>query len=1054
MSPAFDRPADFNPELFREPESIDRGAPFWSWNGRLDRARLLRQLDVYEEMGLGGAHLHPRTGLATPYLGDEFLDHVRAVADEADRRGLHAWLYDEDRWPSGFAGGLATTDERHRLRHLRLSRTRIAAGESRPCPTHHGEPLPLSERRFVAAWALTFDKGLLKGRRLISEDASASPGETLLYAYLEVPPAWTWFNNTQYVDTLNPAAMRAFIDATHERYAHAVGDRFGTVIPAIFTDEPLFRGMDLPYSASDERDIILSWTDDLSESYLAAYDEDLLAVLPDVLYDRADGRHRPARWRFHNHHTDRFSQAFAGQIGAWCAEHGIALTGHMMAEDSLGSQTTWVGEAMRSLRHFQLPGIDMLCDRAELTTAKQAQSAARQTGAPGTLSELYGVTNWDFPFAGHKRQGDWQAALGVITRVHHLTWYQMSGEAKRDYPASMGEHSPWWRRYRVVEDHFARLNVALKSGRPRCRVAMIHPIESYWLVHGPAACARERERLEAGFAHSLSWLLEDLIDVDLVSEAVLAELRATDAAPSPGGGQPDSDPRFVVGGMAYETVVVPPSITLRSATLAALTEFAERGGTVVVMDGGPELVDAGRPATAADLAGFVAVGAQRSTLLGALEPFRDVRLARADGSSPGGVVHQVRELPDGGWIVFVSRFDEDFYSPVEQARLSLRGAWRVSELTTDDGNERPLDAQVADGWTHLPVDLPVAGHVLLRTQPAPAAVGAGGGGKQAAAPAPRAASTRGLTELGRLSDPIEVELEEENVLVLDRGEWRLDDGAWQPAEEILRIDNRARAALGMPERSGNIAQPWVEPAREGTHRVTVAYTLEVEHATLATRLAIEDAKHARIVLDGTELPVTQAGEWMDIAFTPVAVPALDAGEHRIEITWPFGGSEGLEACYLVGDFGVRASGKRAIVTEPVRSLTWGDATQQGLAFYGGNIRYRCSVTLPEGRGRYLEVPHAAGALVDVCWPGADPHPVYRQPWLAPVPDELHGEVTVDLVCYGTRINTFGQLHIAAEGFRWWGPQSWRTTGALWADEYQLRRTGVLVAPAIRGSAMA
>ena len=209
MSPAFDRPAHFNPELFQEPESIDRGAPFWSWNGRLDRTRLLRQLAVYEEMGLGGAHLHPRTGLATPYLGAEFLDHVRAMADEADRRGLHAWLYDEHRWPSGFAGGLATADERRRLRHLRLSRTRIAAGESRPCPTHHGEPLPLSERRFVATWALTFDKGLLKGRRLIPEDASASPGQTLLYAYLEVPPAWTWFNDTQYVDTLNPTAMRA-----------------------------------------------------------------------------------------------------------------------------------------------------------------------------------------------------------------------------------------------------------------------------------------------------------------------------------------------------------------------------------------------------------------------------------------------------------------------------------------------------------------------------------------------------------------------------------------------------------------------------------------------------------------------------------------------------------------------------------------------------------------------------------------------------------------------------------------------------------------------------
>ena len=60
------------------------------------------------------------------------------------------------------------------------------------------------------------------------------------------------------------------------------------------------------------------------------------------------------------------------------------------------------------------------------------------------MSELYGVTNWDFDFMGHKGQGDWQAALGVVLRVHHLTWVSMKGEAKRDYPASIGYQVPWF----------------------------------------------------------------------------------------------------------------------------------------------------------------------------------------------------------------------------------------------------------------------------------------------------------------------------------------------------------------------------------------------------------------------------------------------------------------------------------------------------------------------------------------------------------------------------------------------------------------------------------
>ena len=50
------------------------------------------------------------------------------------------------------------------------------------------------------------------------------------------------------------------------------------------------------------------------------------------------------------------------------------------------------------------------------------------------------VTNWTFSFEGHKGCGDWQAAMGITFRVHHLTWVTMAGEAKRDFPASMYVH--------------------------------------------------------------------------------------------------------------------------------------------------------------------------------------------------------------------------------------------------------------------------------------------------------------------------------------------------------------------------------------------------------------------------------------------------------------------------------------------------------------------------------------------------------------------------------------------------------------------------------------
>lgn len=62
------------------------------------------------------------------------------------------------------------------------------------------------------------------------------------------------------------------------------------------------------------------------------------------------------------------------------------LTGHLMAEPTLSSQTDSDGEAMRSYRGMQLPGIDMLCDEREFSTAKQVQSAVHQFGREAVKS--------------------------------------------------------------------------------------------------------------------------------------------------------------------------------------------------------------------------------------------------------------------------------------------------------------------------------------------------------------------------------------------------------------------------------------------------------------------------------------------------------------------------------------------------------------------------------------------------------------------------------------------------------------------------------------------
>lgn len=290
-----------------------------------------------------------------------------------------------------------------------------------------------------------------------------------------------------------------------------------------------------------------------------AYGADLLDTFPEVIWELPDGKYSLARYRYHDHVSERFASAFADTIGNWCEKHDIRFSGHMMEEGSLESQTCALGEAMRSYRSFQLPGIDMLCDAYEFSTAKQAQSASRQFGRGGVLSELNGVTDWDFDFKGHKGHGDWQAALGVTVRVPHLSWLSMGGEAKRDYPASISYQSPWYKKYPIIADHFARVNAAMTRGRARVRVAVVHPVESYWLAYGPQdMTAGKREMLHETFESLIHWLLHGLVDFDFVAESLLPELSPVQLGKT-----------FIVGEMGYDVVIVPPTLTLRGLDAGA-----------------------------------------------------------------------------------------------------------------------------------------------------------------------------------------------------------------------------------------------------------------------------------------------------------------------------------------------------------------------------------------------------------------------------------------------------------------------------------------------------
>ena len=59
------------------------------------------QIEEMDKAGMGGYFMHARGGLMTEYMAPNGWT-IRAGLDEARRRGMSAWGYDENGWPSGF----------------------------------------------------------------------------------------------------------------------------------------------------------------------------------------------------------------------------------------------------------------------------------------------------------------------------------------------------------------------------------------------------------------------------------------------------------------------------------------------------------------------------------------------------------------------------------------------------------------------------------------------------------------------------------------------------------------------------------------------------------------------------------------------------------------------------------------------------------------------------------------------------------------------------------------------------------------------------------------
>ena len=953
--------------LFNDPPRGYHSGPLWVWNDRLTHEQIISTLEDLAGQQVKQVFVHPRPGLMTPYLSQEWFDLWKVALKEAERLDMNVWIYDENSYPSGFAGGLvpeAMPESRGRGLHVTEVRQpgkpgdgvftvhRLTADgyENVTRPAKAGETLP-EGRYLMATWRLARESG--------------------------------WYGGKYYVDLLKPGVTEKFIEITFEAYRREIGDHFGRRVPGIFTDEPH------PFVGA------LPWNEHLAEEFQKRWGYRFEDHLPAMAQPVGDWR--KIRHNYYQVVLEQFVERWGKPCYDFCEKHGLEFTGHYWEH---GWPSTAHGpDNMAMYAWHQRPAIDTLMNQyredthaqfGNVRAVKELSSVANQLGRKRTLCEAYGAGGWDLRFEDMKRIGDWLYVLGVNTLNEHLSYITIRGARKRDHPQSFSYHEPWWEAYHVMAQYFARLSLIMAEGEQINRILVIEPTTTAWMYQGDATPKDRLEAIGDQFQQMLVSLERAQVEYDIGCEDIIARHGSV------------KGPQFHVGQRAYDTVVLTPlTENLNRRTMDLLDTYLKSGGAVISCGPAPSYLDGQQSNRGAEVAKHpgwkraVVDDVPRMLLAGSKDNFA-IERNRGD---QGILFHHRRKVEDGEFVLLVNTsIDSPTTGLIKSAMRS------VEEWDPASAKISQYPFEKADTGVKTRFELAPCGSLVLFLS------------KKAHEPFRRPEET---VKTVLLEGVLEINPVEENVLTLDY----VDITAGGETRKNIYFYEANQFAF---QKNGMARNPWDSAVQfrdelitktfesdsgfEATYRFTI---LQKVPKNLA--IVIERPDLYLITCNGQAVSAKQDSWWLDKSFGKIDIARVaKVGENSVTIkALPFTIYHELEPAYILGTFALKPTDSGFVIMGDAKTdLQLGSWKAQGYPFYAAGVSYKLTFGLAQPWGRYLlELPKWYGSVAEINVNGKPMGHIAYQPWQCDVTDGIKpGVNTIEIVVIGTLKNTLGPHH--------------------------------------------
>lgn len=564
------------------------------WQHGENEAVLREEILQMHENGIGSFIVESRP--YPDFLGEKWWQDLDVIIDEAKKRDMKVWIFDDSAYPSGYSAGRIKDSHPEYLKlYLRENHVDVIG--------------PLRDRSFmIKAW-LEEGENLVKvvaARRLDGADKFESGLLTDLtdrvadgVLYWDIPEgSWRIFVlvctrhggedwTKDYINPLEAEAVKAFIETVHQEHYKHYADEFGKTIAGFFTDEPRFGNASTYEGTIGRYTMVLPYSNKLLDQLSDEWKADFSIYLPCLWYDGGEIT-AEVRYTYMNVVSRLFGENFTMQIGNWCREHNVRLIGHVVEDNGAHARLGYgAGNFFRSIGGQDCSGLDIVYQvwpeytSGRFTTpfgylqadffywgiTKMASSAGHiDPGKKGTtVCEVFGAYGWQEGLKLMKWLTDHICVRGVNFIIPHAFSPRYPDPDCPPHFYARG-HNPQWRYFSIWSAYANRVCHLLSDGTHMAPVAVLYHAEAEW---GGEAHPFEK---------AVKVLLQRQIDCDVLPIDVFSDAAVTSI----------SKGAMTVNDERYGAIIIPYSQYLPSTFIERLLQLAENNVYVIFIEGFPE----------------------------------------------------------------------------------------------------------------------------------------------------------------------------------------------------------------------------------------------------------------------------------------------------------------------------------------------------------------------------------------------------------------------------------------------------------------------------------